>query len=798
VFILTLGISIFLHEVSGTEPDVINEYSLLSEDITLYEIQILNYDHIIDGVVRVYKACEQYALNELNEEALLNEITLGMEIIKLEKGEYWIDISGRNIDPIRPFFFRLPEHQFDVIDLQVEARLNGGFFAVNVRNVSGAALYIDGDGPHSADEPIFLPFGPYTITVSHIGYEDDTQRIVFNAYQYQQDIYLISLIAPFRISLENILMLLFVVGACLVICIIALLFVLYPLLKRKNLVENIAHINNIKKRESSSIIATNLHPKLKKKNGDSLLPIMNFTIRKGALVCITGASGKGKTVLLKILAGYNRSYDGALEYEGDPQQEKLNWLKRIMMRYKVRNNVGYVPQHDALYPSVTPLKLLRDYYKLVTGTIEDMDERIQIVCTSLGISDDALLNRKIKFLSGGELKRVSIAIALLKRPDILLLDEPDSGLDLESRKELYQILRRINKAREATIIFSTHQFDDTLRSEIYKNGLAEYMFSDMRIFGKHINPPVFMHEEMGIDFKENVCGGEPKERYIEYEPTSRPSSGSGKRIPMVQQLKALIRREFRLYLENLKWLVFVVVLCMGSLGLATDNSYFDTYQNALAIAFAIVCAAILIGLMLSINLVGKNYDTLRRELHMGVSARGLVLSKTLVIVASSVVASFIVIVPYLGPWFHIRGLNKWGLFLSVFVTMLLSAGLGLLASIYARNKLHVASLSVPFIVLYQILFSGFIFTHINDHLRNFSISRYAIRAVGSALGFNFRDAPDYEFQNTFAHYACNLGRLIAGFAVVLIVCIFLMWIIRIKNEWSLQGIRHIVMPFRKK
>jgi len=205
----------------------------------------------------------------------------------------------------------------------------------------------------------------------------------------------------------------------------------------------------------------------------------------------------------------------------------------------------------------------------------------------------------------------------------------------------------------------------------------------------------------------------------------------------------LFGREQLLFWTNLLLLAGVCLVCSLFLWLATGDGEvtFSAYVDALPVVFAQACAAILIGLMLSINMVSKDYAMLRRELRMGISAGTLVMAKTLLIILSCAIMSLILILPYLVGLINVEGRNLFYFYVAIFFPMFASAQLGLcissLSSFFRSNRLKKIAFAIPFVMLYQILFSGFVFEQVQiDLLHRISISNYAIRMIGGALRFN--------------------------------------------------------------
>jgi ABC-2 type transport system ATP-binding protein len=172
---------------------------------------------------------------------------------------------------------------------------------------------------------------------------------------------------------------------------------------------------------------------------------LSLSLSRG-IVGLLGPNGAGKTTLLRMLATVLAPDDGALSLLGrDPSSPAE--------RLEIRRRLGYLPQSPSLYPGFTAFDLV-DYVAVLkehtdAGWRRDECRR---VLDAVGLSDQ--MHRKIKTLSGGMRQRVALATALVGSPELLVLDEPATGLDPDQRIRLRSVLSRA--AAGGTVVLSTH------------------------------------------------------------------------------------------------------------------------------------------------------------------------------------------------------------------------------------------------------------------------------------------------------------------------------------------------------
>lgn len=184
--------------------------------------------------------------------------------------------------------------------------------------------------------------------------------------------------------------------------------------------------------------------------GNFQLRNINLNIESGEYFIILGPTGAGKTVLLEALAGLHPIVEGKAWIEGK-EITKLNPEKR---------GIGMVYQDQVLFPHLSVAENIAFGLKLRKYSKEEIKTRIDSIAEILGIGH--LLGRDPSTLSGGEKQKVALSRALVIEPKVLLLDEPLSALDPETRERLQGELREIHRRLKVTIIHVTHDFEEAV------------------------------------------------------------------------------------------------------------------------------------------------------------------------------------------------------------------------------------------------------------------------------------------------------------------------------------------------
>lgn len=166
---------------------------------------------------------------------------------------------------------------------------------------------------------------------------------------------------------------------------------------------------------------------------------------KGKHYVLVGNNGNGKTTLFRCISGFYRNYQGTISNEDGKKPV-----------------IGYLPQKFGAYHNFTVKEML-EYIALLKG-VKNAKESAELCIRKMRMED--IQDKKAKALSGGMMKRLGIAQAIIGEPDVVLLDEPTAGLDIKQKKQFYELINGLDK--ETTMVISTHILDDVrnLKAEI--------------------------------------------------------------------------------------------------------------------------------------------------------------------------------------------------------------------------------------------------------------------------------------------------------------------------------------------
>ncbi len=206
---------------------------------------------------------------------------------------------------------------------------------------------------------------------------------------------------------------------------------------------------------------------------------MNLIIPSGKLVALIGPSGCGKSTTLYMIAGLYEPTHGQILFDNE-DITKISPEKR---------GVGLVFQNYALFPHLTVRQNIMFPLENEIGLKEDKNKLVEDIAKLVNI--DALLDRNISELSGGEKQRTAIARALIKKPKVLLLDEPFSNLDARLRLQTREEIRRIQKETGVTTIFVTHDQEEAISISdeiaVMNDGVIQQIGKPIDVYDKPLN-----------------------------------------------------------------------------------------------------------------------------------------------------------------------------------------------------------------------------------------------------------------------------------------------------------------------
>lgn len=499
------------------------------------------------------------------------------------------------------------------------------------------------------------------------------------------------------------------------------------------------------------IDAINIKKTIKERKGllrrqKTLLNDISISIRSGELVALVGGSGAGKSTFLDALNGFRRATSGTVLVNDDDFYENYGLYKNIL---------GYVPQQDIVYDILSVRDMLSYAAELrmpKDTTRAEIKSRISQVIKDVELEgrEDVL----IKNLSGGQRKRVSIAVELLADPKLFFLDEPTSGLDPGMERNMMRLLKKLSSAGK-TIILITH-------------ATANLNLCDKVVFlGKGGRLCYFGPSEGALEFFKvddfadiyNLITDEAEKWEEEFKSSNyyiyhkslenkTPRVKSHKVIGVSRswsQFLILSRRYLRLTLADRQRFMFLLVqspLIAILLGIVTKKNSFEVFESSKQIIFTLSCSAVWIGMLNSIQEICKERVVFNRERSVNLNLLPYIFSKLLILGLICIVQAFMLIYVFdmvipLPAGYDLMGSLKMELVMSAFFTLFASTAMGLAISALVTNTDRAMGLA-PILLIPQIMFSGFIFKMqgFSEKLSYVAVSKWSARALAVSLKIN--------------------------------------------------------------
>jgi ABC-type multidrug transport system ATPase subunit len=394
------------------------------------------------------------------------------------------------------------------------------------------------------------------------------------------------------------------------------------------------------------------------RRGAVLLDDVGFALPDGCLLAIVGPSGAGKSTLLSLLAGLRPIQHGHVRYRGRDLR---------IAHEELRQQIGFVPQDDILHPQLSVRGALRFGAELRFGadvSAAERNGRVEEVLAELGL--EARARQRIGRLSGGQRKRVSIALELLTRPSLLFLDEPTSGLDPGMERQVMELMRELaNGGRTVVVVTHSVQSLDLCDRVLFlaRGGRTAYFGPPGPVreyFGAPDLISVFaaLEQRADVDWQARFRAHPLSERYLpgparadEAAEASNPPVPSPSRQSRRRQASTLTRRYLAVTVsdpQNLALLVLQAPILAAILLLAIAPGGFDPAEPGAggiaiqAVLFLVISASYL-GATNSIREIVKERRIYERERAVGLSIAAYLTSKVVVLAAVTVLQAAVLV-----------------------------------------------------------------------------------------------------------------------------------------------------------
>jgi multidrug/hemolysin transport system ATP-binding protein len=226
---------------------------------------------------------------------------------------------------------------------------------------------------------------------------------------------------------------------------------------------------------------------------------ISFNVNKGELFAFLGVNGAGKSTTINILCGQLSKDEGKVIIDGISLDEDKSSLKR---------KIGVVFQESVLDGPLSVLDNLKSRGALYGLNGKALYERINELADLLNLND--LLKRQVNKLSGGQKRRVDIARALIHKPEIIILDEPTTGLDPQTRKNIWNVINNLRKTEGITVFLTTHYMEEATDANyivILDNGKIATEGTPVDLKNKYTRDSVILYgadenevKKMGVEY----------------------------------------------------------------------------------------------------------------------------------------------------------------------------------------------------------------------------------------------------------------------------------------------------------
>ncbi|MFD8454783.1 ABC transporter ATP-binding protein/permease [Streptomyces coelicoflavus] len=540
--------------------------------------------------------------------------------------------------------------------------------------------------------------------------------------------------------------------------------------------------------------------------GKQILKDVSFGVPEKSLIAVIGPSGSGKSTLLKALTGYRPADQGEVLYDN------RNLYKQFA---ELRQRIGLVPQDDILHKELTVKKALKYAAKLrfpADTTAAERDARIDEVLRELKL--DIHKDKKVTSLSGGQRKRVSVALELLTKPSLIFLDEPTSGLDPGMDRDVMQLLRGLADDGR-TVLVVTHSVAELATCDkllvMAPGGSVAYFGPPeeaLNFFGYDTWADVFSAFE---NYRDYDWAGRWKgsQHYQMYAADLDAVAPQSVQVPPMQAMRppkpqgwmsqfvTLVRRYTSVIASDKGFLALMVILpaVLGAVSLLIDadkgllpnppNAAGRIIPNGTATTVLLILAvgACFAGAANSVRELIKERVIYERERATGLSRSAYLMSKVFVLGLITVFQGLLVgVIGFASREIPDEGLILGGATLVELSLPIMALGFAsMMFGLVISSLVKTAEKTMPLLVMFaiiQVVFTGCLFA-LNGAVgvNQFSYlmpSRWAVAAAGATLDFNRISPPEKgaEADPLWEHTVGAWGMDMAALIVLGVICGF--------------------------
>ncbi|MGW6645243.1 ABC transporter ATP-binding protein [Streptomyces sp. A244] len=533
--------------------------------------------------------------------------------------------------------------------------------------------------------------------------------------------------------------------------------------------------------------------------GKQILKDVSFGVPEKSLIAVIGPSGSGKSTLLKALTGYRPANQGEVLYDN------RNLYKQFA---ELRQRIGLVPQDDILHKELTVKKALKYAAKLrfpADTTGAEREARIDEVLRELKL--DIHKDKKVTSLSGGQRKRVSVALELLTKPSLIFLDEPTSGLDPGMDRDVMQLLRGLADDGR-TVLVVTHSVAELAICDkllvMAPGGSVAYFGPPeeaLNFFGYDTWADVFSAFE---NYRDYDWAGRWKgsQHYQMYAADIDAVAPQSVQVPQMQAMKppkpqgwmsqfvTLVRRYVSVIASDKGFLALMVILpaVLGAVSLLidADKGLLPNPANpetgriipngtATTVLLILAVGACFAGAANSVRELIKERVIYERERATGLSRSAYLMSKVFVLGMITVLQGLLVgVIGFSSREIPEEGLVFGGATLVELSVPIMALGFtSMMFGLIISSLVKTAEKTMPLLVMFaiiQVVFTGCLFAlHGSIGVNQFSFlmpSRWAVAAAGATLDFNKISPPetagdnDPLWEHTVGAWAMDMGALL--------------------------------------